>query len=183
MAKVKLFISMLLIIIIYATYVKCQCNSDLLRDYAVDACNHINKRSALHDIYDVEDLYARHHVMRHFKKLRNEDFPEGGYLRMRHSHYLKHQRLAKKISNEIYDNTSDGIEILTKDLKHDAYNHKYNLVYDENDGIPDEMERSELNHKSNDITYRSRRQASKEVPIDYCCSQSTRDICNRYMCH
>lgn len=46
------------LIILYVDFIKSECTSDLLRDYAVDACNHINKRSALPEIYKVEDLYG-----------------------------------------------------------------------------------------------------------------------------
>lgn len=48
------------LVIAFADYTKSECTSDLLRDFAVDACNHINKRSTLPNIYKVEDLYGEY---------------------------------------------------------------------------------------------------------------------------
>lgn len=122
---------------------------------------------------------AKHHYVRHFKKLTHEGFPNGGYLRIRdkHIHHLSH----KKRNNYAYD---DGSNNEIPDLE--PYNERQNTIQDnsneDNDVYSGGMV-SNYNHRSNHITSRSKREASKEIPIDYCCSQATRDICNRYSCH
>ncbi|KAL7049551.1 hypothetical protein ACKWTF_003753 [Chironomus riparius] len=178
MAKIHSLLFAVLVIICI-TYANCECDSDLLRDYAVDACNHIHKRSALHNIYQVDDIFAKHHYVRHYKKLTHEGFPSGGYLRIRdkHIHHLSH----KKRNDDLYDDATIN-EI--PDLE--PYNERLNTIRDnsneDNDVFSSGMD-SNFNHKSNHKTFRNKRDASKDIPIDYCCSQANRDICSRYSCH
>lgn len=130
---------------------------------------------------------AKHYFTRHYKKLKREDFPDGGYLRIRHAHYLKHQRHSRLIGNEIYDNTHNGIEIISSDSDRDNHNSRYRFGSDDsndlNDILFDDLEPEGFHHRTHESSHRGKRDATKELPIDYCCSQATRDICNRYSCH
>lgn len=129
---------------------------------------------------------ARHHFTRHYKKLKREDFPDGGYLRIRHAHYLKHQRHSKKLSNNIPDDTHNGVLIYSQDSKRDHHNSRYFIDIDssaESNDVFDDLEPADFIYKSHESLHRGRRDASKEIPIDYCCTQSGHDLCRRYSCH
>lgn len=118
---------------------------------------------------------AKHHFVRHYKKLTHEGFPSGGYLRIRDKHI--HHLSQKKRNENLYD---DALNNEIPDLE--PYNDRSNTIHD-NSNEDNDVYSSGMNHKSNHITFRSKREASKEIPIDYCCSQTARDICNRYSCH
>lgn len=153
--------------------VNCECSSDSLRQFAIDAC-HITKRSAnfksIHfrnKGYDVEHVTpkyrSRHGRPSHSKKLTRDDFPSGAYL-------LVHPAVGGRAyhDNDIdeeptYDSDSEyyANEILTEDMPesriHNRHKHKH--------------------------AYRFKRNAQTDILIEQCCSEASADKCGKYFCH
>ncbi|KAG5678190.1 hypothetical protein PVAND_007883 [Polypedilum vanderplanki] len=164
-------------IIILATlvYVNCECSSESLRQFAIDAC-HITKRSThfksshfKNEGYEVEHVkpkYHNHHnKLSHTKKLTREDFPSGAYLLLHPATNLQHNKYENEIDEQPNYDSVDDEEILANEI----------LTMD--------LEKNRQRHHKHKHTYRFKRNTPAEILIEHCCSQASMDVCGKYFCH